>query len=74
MLKDIKQYVIGYEKCQANKPNWQPKRNYLYPNKIPQNPWEVISINLIGPLLELADYNGILVIVNQFSKMAYMPI
>ena len=75
ILEDVKWYVAGCEKCQANKPNWQPKRNNLYPNKVPKGPWETISVNLIGPLPKLAGYNGILVIVDHFSKMArYTPI
>ena len=75
ILEDIKWYVAGCEKCQVTKPNWQPKRNCLYPNEIPQNPWEIVSIDLIGPLPESAGYDGILVIVDRFSKMAhYIPI
>jgi len=66
---------VGYEKCQANKPNWQPKTNNLYPNEILQGSWETISVDLIGLLPESAGYNRILVIVDHFSKMAcYMPI
>jgi len=38
MLKDVKRYIAGYEKCQANKPNRQPKTNNLYPNEIPKGP------------------------------------
>jgi len=75
ILEDIKQYVMECEKYQANKPNWQPKRNNLHPIEVPKGPWKTISVNLIGPLLELARYDGILVIVDHFSKMAYyMPI
>jgi len=66
---------VGCEKYQANKPNRQPKRNNLHPNKVPKDPWETISVDLIGPLPESAEYDGILVIVDCFSKMAcYMPI
>ena len=63
------------KRCQANKPNQKPKRNNLYPNKVPKGPWEVISINLIGLLLESLEYDGILIIVDHFSKIArYIPI
>ena len=51
MLEDIKWYVMGCEKCQANKPNQQPKTNNLYPNEILQGLWETITVDLIGPLL-----------------------
>ena len=75
MLEDIKQYVARCERCQATKPNRQPKRNYLHPNEVLQNPWEIVSIDLIGPLPESAGYDGILVIVDHFSKMVqYVPI
>jgi len=66
---------MGYEKCQAIKPNRQPKKNNLYPNEVPKGPWETISVNLIRLLPESAGYDGILVIVDCFFKMArYMPI
>jgi len=75
MLEDIKQYVTGCEKCQANKPNQQPKRNNLHPNEIPKGPWEVISIDLVELLPESLGHDGILVIVDCFSKIArYIPI
>ena len=70
ILKDIKQYIAGCERCQATKPNQQPKRNNLHPNEIPRGPWEIISIDLVGPLPEPSGYDGILVIVDRFSKMA----
>ena len=75
MLEDVKRYVTGCEKCQANKPNQQLKRNNLHPNEIPKGPWEVISIDLVGLLPESSGHDGILVIVDRFSKMAcYIPI
>jgi len=40
-----------------------------------KGPWEIINMDLIGLLLESAGFNGILVIVDHFSKMAcYTPI
>jgi len=74
ILEDIKQYVVGCERCQATKPNRQPKRNNLHPNKIPRGPWKIISIDLIGLLPESLGYDGILVIVDHFSKMIYQSI
>ena len=47
----------------------------LHPNEVPTQPWDVISIGIVGPLPTSSGYNGILVTVNQFSKMArYIPI
>jgi len=51
--------------------NQQPKQNHFHPNEVLQNPWEIVSIDLIGPLPESVGYNGILVIVDRFSKIAH---
>ena len=37
--------------------------------KIPQGPWQEISINIIGPLSKLNGMDAIVVIVDQFTKM-----
>jgi len=41
------------------------------PNKVPNKPWEIISIDLITQLLESNSYNAICVIVNRLTKRAY---
>jgi len=69
-MNNIKWYVAGYERYQANKPNRQKRTNTLYPNEIPSDPWDIISIDLIGPLPISSEYNGILVVVDKFSKIA----
>jgi len=75
MMEDIKRYVAGCESCQTNKPDQQKKRNYLYPNEVPTQPWDIISVDLVGPLPISSGYNGIMVAVDRFSKMArYIPI
>ena len=74
-MDDVKRYVKGYEKYQANKPDRLKKTNYLHPNEIPNIPWDTISIDIIGPLLTFMEHNGILVTVDRFFKMAwYIPI
>ena len=37
--------------------------------KIPQGPWQEISINIIGPLSKLNGMDAIVVIVDQFTKI-----
>ena len=37
--------------------------------KIPQGPWQEISIDIIGPLLKSNKMNGIVVIMDQFTKI-----
>ena len=43
----------------------------LQPNKIPSEPWAIISVDLIGPLVTSKGKDMILVIVDWFSKKAY---
>ena len=47
----------------------------LVPNKMPNRPWEIISINLITQLPESNGYNAICVIVDRLTKRAhFIPI
>jgi hypothetical protein len=57
--------------CQISKPDRQPRAAPLQPNEIPSEPWAIISINLIGPLIPSKGKDMILVIVDRFSKKAY---
>ena len=75
LIDDVKRYVKGCEKCQANKPDRLKKTNHLHPNEIPNIPWDIISVDIVGPLPTSMGHNGILVTVDRFSKMArYIPI
>ena len=39
------------------------------PNTVPDAPWEIILMDLIGPLSESKGKNAIMVVVDHFSKM-----
>jgi len=67
--KDIKKYVQGCFKCQQNKVQHQRKHRELHPLEIPQEPWQEISIDVIGPLPESNRKDAIVVIVDRFTKM-----
>ena len=70
MIKwDIARYIKGCDKCQRVKTDTLGKKTPLNLNTIPNAPWEIISVDLIGPLPESKGKNDIMVIVNQFSKM-----
>ena len=70
MLTDIKKYVLGYEQCQITKTDQQRKQNPLHPNKVLQHPWDIFSLDLVGPLPISKGYDRVLVVVDRFSKMA----
>ena len=62
--KDITKYVSGCDKCQKVKPSSQASKTPLQPNEIPQAPWEIISVDIIGPLPESQGKNAILTVVD----------
>jgi hypothetical protein len=68
MDKDVERYVGGCEMCQRTKPEWWGRAAPLRPNAIPQWPWEVILWDVIRPLLLSKGKNGILIIINRFTK------
>ena len=66
--QDVAKYVSGCETCQRTKVDHGKKAAPLYPNSIPEGPWETISMDLIGPLPESQGYDSILNVVDRFSK------
>ena len=72
MKRDIEDYVRGCVVCAAVKPSQQLPAGLLQPLPIPHRPWDVISIDFIGPLARTKDYfDSVLVVVDKFSKMAH---
>ena len=69
LKEDVKKYVQGCIKCQQNKVQHQRKTGELHPLKIPEGPWQDISINMIGPLPSSNRMDVIVVIVYRFTKM-----
>ena len=58
--------------CAATKPSLQKPAGTLHPLPIPEKPWQVITIDFVGPLPRTPDYfNYVLVVVDKFSKMAH---
>src|SRR5258707_7766949 len=43
----------------------------LIPNKVPDQRWQVISIEMIGELLDSKGYNAVLVVVDRLSKQIH---
>ncbi|KAF8663356.1 hypothetical protein AX14_006995, partial [Amanita brunnescens Koide BX004] len=71
MKKDVENYIKGCHTCQTVKLDRRPKAAPLQPNEIPNEPWEIISVDLNGPLTPSKGKDMILVIVDRFSKKAY---
>ena len=72
MQREIEDYVRGCVVCAAVKPSQQLPAGLLQPLPIPHRPWEVISIDFVGPLVQTKDYfDTVLVVVDKFSKMGH---
>ncbi|KAF8643202.1 hypothetical protein AX16_009165, partial [Volvariella volvacea WC 439] len=66
--RQLSEYCKACIRCQELK-NFPPQnRATLHPHNIPQEPWEVILIDVVGPLPESNSSNAILNIVDHFSK------
>ena len=64
LKEDIKKYVQKCFKCQQNKVQHQRKAGELHLLEIPQEPWQEISIDIIGPLPKSNGMDTIVVIVD----------
>jgi transposase InsO family protein len=72
MRKDVEDYVRGCVVCAAVKPSQQMPAGLLQPLPIPHRPWDVISIDFVGPFPTTKDYyNFVLVVIDKFSKMGH---
>jgi hypothetical protein len=67
----IKKYVNGCDTCQRMKNSTQLPYGPLMPNKVPNGPWEVISVDLIMQLLESDGFNAITVVVDRLIKRSH---
>jgi transposase InsO family protein len=66
----VKRYVSGCDACARAKPAIHPK-GPLNPLDVPEGPWQVIGVDLVGTLPESYGYNMILVYVDHFTKQAH---
>ncbi|KAL5522057.1 hypothetical protein ACEPAF_1913 [Sanghuangporus sanghuang] len=43
----------------------------LHPNEVPEAPWQIVMVDLIGELPELNGFNAICIVVDHFSKQIH---
>ena len=67
----MKRYVEGCDQCQRIKNRVEMLAGKLRPNKIPERPWQYISMDFITKLLMSKGHDSILVVCNRFSKMSH---
>ena len=67
----MKQYVERCDQYQRIKNRAEMPAGKLRPNKVPERPWQHISVDFITKLPVLKGYNSILVVCDRFSKMSH---
>jgi hypothetical protein len=50
MKDDLMKYIKACQKCQQAKPDQMKRAAPLHPHNVPEGPWEIISVDLMGPL------------------------
>lgn len=68
LLADVRRYIAGCEVCQRTKSRRTQLAAPLHPNEVPTRPWDIVSVDMIGPLPESLGYDAILNVVCMFSK------
>ncbi|CAI7737857.1 unnamed protein product [Closterium sp. NIES-54] len=72
MAADVQQFVISCDTCQRMKSNKQKKTGLLQPLPVPEQPWQVVSLDFITGLPSTSrGHDSILVVINKFSKMGH---
>ena len=71
VMREAKRYVEEYDACQRNKNCTEQPAGKLTPNSIPDKAWTHILADFITKLPLAQGYDSILVVVDQFTKMAH---
>ena len=74
VTREVKKYMEWCDVCQRNKNCTEQPAGKLIPNLIPDKAWTHILADFITKLPLAQGYDNILVVVDQFTKMAhFMP-
>ncbi|GJP64571.1 hypothetical protein CLOP_g21549 [Closterium sp. NIES-67] len=72
MAADVQQFVTSCATCQRMKSSKQKKTGLLQPLPVPEQPWQVVSLDFItGLLATTSGHDTILVVIDKFSKMGH---
>ena len=67
----ITSYVEGCNKCQHYRKDLHPKVQ-IHPQEVPEGPWQLIGVDLIGPLPMSQGKDMILNIVDHYTKQIHL--
>ncbi|CAI7897396.1 unnamed protein product [Closterium sp. NIES-54] len=70
MANDMQKFVTSCDTCQQMKSTKQKKAGLLQPLTVPEQPWQVVSLDFITGLPPTnAGHDAILVVIDKFSKI-----
>jgi len=65
----VENFVRGCQSCQRNKIIHQKRATPLYLLNAPEGPWQEITVDMIGPLLQSKNNDAMLVVIDRLTKM-----
>src|SRR5258708_3206498 len=68
LSRDVTKFIAGCDACNRTKTFPTQKVGKLIPNKVPDQCWQVISVDMIRELLDSKGYNAVLMVVDRLSK------
>ncbi|CAI7829215.1 unnamed protein product [Closterium sp. NIES-54] len=72
MANDVQNFVTSCDTCQRMKSSKQKKAGLHQPLPVPEQPWQVVSLDFITGLPPTnAGHDTILVVIDKFSKMGH---
>ena len=71
LYSDVHSYVRECGRCQCTKAVRTTQAKILHPNEVPEAPWQIVTVDLIGELPESNGFNAICVLVDCFSKQIH---
>ncbi|GJP50730.1 hypothetical protein CLOM_g9899, partial [Closterium sp. NIES-68] len=72
MADNVQKFVTSCDTCQRMKSSKQKKAGLLQPLPVPEQPWQVVSLDFITGLPPTSSgHDAILVVIDKFSKMGH---
>ncbi|GJP72648.1 hypothetical protein CLOP_g3415 [Closterium sp. NIES-67] len=72
LSSDVQKFVTSCTTCQRMKSSKQKKAGLLQPLPVPEQPWQVVSLDFITGLpTTTSGHDAILVVIDKFSKMGH---
>ena len=72
MAQDIEKFCMSCSTCAASKDSNSKPRGLLHNLPIPDRPWQSISMDFLGPLPKLNNFDYLLVIIDRLTSQVHI--